>query len=232
MRTTIKAAAVSAVAFLTLAGCGSLNNASTGSPRPALSGTTAPGTTTPGAGNPAAGSSGSSKGMTPAAGTLGSAEIADLSTVHEQERVGLDALTVFAARYPSQPVFANLANSQETQLAAVTAMVARYGLGDPSAGMTAGRYADGSLQQLYDATVGAGTSSELALDAVEHFEQQNLASLQTARSHTTRADLVTMYSNLEQASNAHTSACSEANPSGTHDTDTRDTSIHDSSTHD
>lgn len=221
MRTTMKVAAVSIAAFLTLAGCGSLNN--TGSVSSTGTGSTLPGLslpTTPGAGNPA---TGSSKTATPAAGMLGPAERADLDRVHEQERVGLDALTVFAARYASQPVFANLANSQKTQLAAVTAMTGRYGLGDPSGGLTAGRYADGAIQQLYDSTVAAGTSSELALDAVERFEQVNLASLQTARGHTTRADLVTMYTNLEQASNAHTSACNDAGQSGSHDTDTHNT---------
>lgn len=56
----------------------------------------------------------------------------------------------------------------------------------------------------------AGTTADHALDAVEHFEQQHLASLQAARTATTRADLVTMYTNLEQASSSHIAACNDA----------------------
>lgn len=206
MHMTVKVALTSIAALLTFAGCGSVNNTGAGSSSlTELPGTTAPST---------AGSATGPSNTTPAAGALRSAERADLNMVHEQERVGLDALTVFAARYPSKPLFSNLASSQKTQLAAVTAMTVRYGLADPSAGAAAGTYTDSALQQLYNATVAAGTSADLAVDAVAHFEQQNLASLQAARSHTTRADLVTMYSNLEQASSAHTSACNDAQSDG------------------
>jgi hypothetical protein len=88
--------------------------------------------------------------------------------------------------------------------------MARYGLADPSAGMGAGTFSDPTLQQLYDTTVATGTSADHALDAVEHFEEHNLATLRAAASHTSQADLVTMYTNLEKASASHVDACHNA----------------------
>ncbi|HET9078144.1 MAG TPA: DUF2202 domain-containing protein [Acidimicrobiales bacterium] len=197
-------AAVSVAALLALAGCGSAPRTGTSS-QTAGPAATAPSTAAPSTAAPT---------TVPTASVLTAAERAGLNLIHEQERAGLDAYAIFASRYPTQPVFANLASSQKTQLAAVTAVMARYGMADPSAGLAAGKYADPTVQQLYDSTVAAGTTADHALDAVEHFEQQHLASIQAARAATTRADLVTMYTNLEQASNSHITACSNAQHNG------------------
>ncbi len=201
MRRTPKVAAVSVVALLALGGCGSTARTGISSPTTAGPAATTPSTAAPPTAAPSTAAP---------ASVLSATERADLGLIHEQERAGLDAYAVFAARYPTQPVFANLGDSQRTQMATVTAMMAHYGLADPSAGLAAGRYADPAVQQLYDSTVAAGTSTDHALDAVEHFEQENLAALQAARSRTSRADLVTMYTNLEQASTSHIAACDDA----------------------
>lgn len=209
MRRTPKVAAASVVALLALGGCGSTARTGTSSPTTAGPAATAPSTVAPPTAAPSTAAP---------ASVLSAAEKTDLGLIHEQERAGLDAYSVFAARYPTQPVFANLANSQRTQLATVTAMTARYGLPDPSAGLAAGRYADPTVQQLYDSTVAAGTTADRALDAVEHFEQQHLASLQAAHTRTTRTDVATMYTNLEQASTSHIAACDDAHHhNGVHD---------------
>ncbi len=203
MRSRHAIAAVAIGALVALAGC-SATSASGTSP------STASGGAGPSSSSSAAPSTSAPATTVPSATVLSSAEQADLKLLHEQERAGLDAFSVFAARFPSQPVFANLTSSQKIQLTTVTAMLVRYGLGDPSTGLAAGTYAVPAVQQLYDATVAAGTSADHALDAVEHFEEQNLASLQAARTHTTRADLTLMYTNLELASHAHIAACTVA----------------------
>ncbi len=205
MRRTPKVAAVSVAALLALAGCGSAARTGTSSPTTAGPAATAPSTAAPSTAAPS-----TVAPTVPVAGVLTAAERTNLTLIHEQERAGRDAYTVFAGRYPTRPVFANLADSQKTQLATVTAMMARYGMADPSAGLAAGSYSDPTVQQMYDSTVAAGTTPDHALDAIEHFEQQHLVSLQAARTATTRADLVTMYTNLEQASNSHITACTDA----------------------
>ena len=206
MRRTPKVAAVSVAALLALAGCGSAARTGTSSPVTAGPTATAPSTLVPSTAAPST----PAPTTVPVASVLSATERANLTLIHEQERAGLDAYTVFAGRFPTLPVFANLADSQRTQLATVTAMMARYGMADPSAGLAAGRYTDPTVQQMYDSAVAAGTTADHALDAVEHFEQQHLVSLQAARTATTRADLVTMYTNLEQASNSHITACTDA----------------------
>lgn len=198
MRRTPKVAAVSIGALIALAGCGS--STKTGSPAP----------TTPAPATTAAPSTSVPVTTAPVASVLNAAERTDLTLIHEQERAGLDAYSVFASRYTSMPVFANLASSQRVQLATVTAMMARYGLGDPAAGLTAGTYSDPTVQRLYESTVAAGSSADKALDAAENFEEQHLASLRAALTHTTRADLTIMYENLEKASTAHIAACNLA----------------------
>ena len=202
MRRTPKVAAVSIGALIALAGCGSSSRTGTSAPTTSVPAATAPSSTAPSTSGPAT--------TVPVAGVLNPAERTDLTLIHEQERAGLDAYSLFASRYPSPPVFANLASSQQVQLATVTAMMARYGLSDPAAGLAAGTYADPAVQRLYDSTVAAGSSADKALDAAEHFEEQHLASLQAALTRTTRADLTTMYENLEKASTAHIAACNLA----------------------
>lgn len=201
MRTAPKVAAVALGVSLLVAGCGSTSKSGT-SPSTAGVPSTAGSTAVTGPSSTAAPTAAPVTALT-------AAVRADLVFVHEQERVGSDAFAVFAARYPSQPVFGNLAKSQTTQVATVTAMMSRYGVPDPSSGLAAGKYSDSALQKVYDSMVATATSDH-ALDAVEHFEEQNAASLRAAQSHTTSTDLVTMYTNLERASTAHVTACNEA----------------------
>lgn len=198
MRKAPKIAAVSAGVLLVLAGCGTTG-----------SNTSTPGTQAPATTAPAPSTTPSTTAPSATASVLNQTEQADLVYIHEEERVGYNAYQVFASRY-SQPVFANLTDSQATQVSTVTGMMSYYKVADTSASLAPGKFSDTTLQTLYNDTINKATSAEHALDAMKDFEEQNLTDLQKAASHTSRADLVRMYTNLEQASRAHISACDNA----------------------
>ena len=109
MGRTPKAAAVSAEALLALAGCGSAARTGTSAPTTATPAATTPSTAAPSTVAPSTGA----PTTVPVASMLSAAERTNLNLIHEQERAGLDAYAVFASRYPTQPVFANLAGSQK-----------------------------------------------------------------------------------------------------------------------
>ncbi len=150
-------------------------------------------------------------------GTLTSAETRDLTYVRGLEKAGTDAYQVFAGRY-SQPVFANLASSQKTQSAAVTSMMAAFGVPDPLRTTPAGQFTDSGLQQLYTAAVDSGSGSpQNALRSMQNYERKAASDLGRIRSGTSQPDLRRLYGNLEQAATRHiaaiTTALGHASPS-------------------
>lgn len=159
---------------------------------------------------PSTGLPGSTSAPAPS-GSLSATEASDLGHVRAVEKAGEDAYRQFAGRYGSLPVFANLAASQATQSAAVTAMMARFRVPDPLQTAPAGQFSDPAVQRMYNSAIDSGQSSaQNALSAMADFERKTLTDLRRVRSGTAQPDLQRMYSNLEDAANRHIDACTKA----------------------
>lgn len=147
---------------------------------------------------------------TTAATRLSASEQAGLSFSREEERMARELYRLFADKYAAAP-FARISASEQRHFQAVGAVLARYGIADPSAGAKAGVYADATLQKLYDGWKASGLSSVTAADRVGiALEKRDIADLQRLQKATGNADLDRLYSNLENGSEHHLAAFTAA----------------------
>jgi hypothetical protein len=133
--------------------------------------------------------------------TLTAAESAGLLFMYEEENLARDVYTAMYTRW-NQPVFKNIAASEQTHMNAIRTLLVRYGLPVPQ--NSAGVFNDASLKSLYDQLVASGDQSLVtALQAGVAIEQKDIADLQTHLKETSHADIRQVYTNLLNASNNH-----------------------------
>jgi hypothetical protein len=89
---------------------------------------------------------------------LGDVGADDLLTWVEEEKVALDLYTAFSGMYDARQ-FERVARSEASHQAAVRALLATYGLTDPSLGAAPGEFDDPTLQELYDTLLAQGSTS-------------------------------------------------------------------------
>jgi hypothetical protein len=77
-------------------------------------------------------------------GVLSAAERDSLLYMREEEQLAHDVYAVSATIWP-QPVFANIRDSEATHSAAIKALLDRYGLPDPLAGLPSGSFKSASV---------------------------------------------------------------------------------------
>jgi hypothetical protein len=141
------------------------------------------------------------KAAVPVNSTLTAAESAGLLFMYEEEKLARDVYTAMYTRW-NQPVFKNIAASEQTHMNAIRTLLVRYGLPVPQ--NSAGVFNDASLKSLYDQLVASGNQSFLkALQAGVAIEQKDIADLQTHLKETIHADIRQVYTNLLKASNNH-----------------------------
>jgi hypothetical protein len=168
---------------------------------------------TPASGNPVVsgngysygpGQQGASTGTLAAASAtvpLTAAESAGLLFMYEEEKLARDVYTVLYTRW-NQPVFKNIAASEQTHMNAIRTLLVRYGLPVPQT--AAGVFNDASLQALHDQLVASGSQSLVnALQAGVAIEQEDIADLQTHLAETSRLDIKRVYTNLMNGSTNH-----------------------------
>jgi hypothetical protein len=137
----------------------------------------------------------------PANASLTSAESTGLVFMYEEEKLARDVYNIMYARW-NQPVFKNIAASEQTHMNAIRTLLVRYGLTVPQS--AAGVFQDTSLQSLYDQLLSSGNQPLVdAYKAGVTIEQKDIADLQSRLAQTTHADIRQVYSNLLSASNNH-----------------------------
>jgi hypothetical protein len=123
--------------------------------------------------------------------------------MREEEKLARDVyLTLFDTW--QQPIFSNIARSEETHTEAVARLMAVYGVSDPVIDDTVGVFTNPDLQALYDQLVADGmVSLTAALTVGATIEDLDIADLDEQLALTDKADIITVYENLQRGSRNH-----------------------------
>jgi hypothetical protein len=132
---------------------------------------------------------------------LSANETAGLLYMYEEEKMARDVYNALYAQW-GQPVFQNIAASEQVHMDAVKTLLVRYGIAVP--GTTAGVFVDPTLQALYKSLVTSGKQSLAdALKVGATIEEVDINDLQSRLAQTTTADIRLVYNNLMKGSYNH-----------------------------
>ncbi|MBM4427529.1 MAG: DUF2202 domain-containing protein [Chloroflexi bacterium] len=138
------------------------------------------------------------------ASDLSAEEAAALLFMREEEKLARDVYNQMYALW-GQPVFQNIAASEQAHMDEIKLLLDRYGLADPA--LAPGQFADANLQALYDQLIAQGSiSATEALNVGALIEQTDIADLQARLAQTDNADIQLVYTNLMNASYNHLAA--------------------------
>lgn len=138
------------------------------------------------------------------ASDLSAEEAAALLFMREEEKLARDVYNQMYALW-GQPVFQNIAASEQAHMDEIKLLLDRYGLSDPALGP--GQFTDPSLQALYSQLIAQGSISVTeALNVGGLVEQTDIADLQARLAQTDNADIQLVYTNLMNASYNHLAA--------------------------
>ncbi len=140
------------------------------------------------------------------ASDLSAEEAAALLFMREEEKLARDVYNQMYALW-GQPVFQNIAASEQAHMDEIKLLLDRYGLTDPA--LAPGQFADANLQALYNQLIAQGSVSlEEAMKVGVLVEETDIADLQVRLAQTDNADLQLVYANLMNASYSHLAAFS------------------------
>ena len=135
---------------------------------------------------------------------LSAEESAALLYMREEEKLARDVYNQLYTLW-GQPVFQNIAASEQTHTDEIKLLLDRYGLADPA--LDPGQFTDANLQALYDQLIAQGSVSLTdALNVGALVEQTDIADLQARLAQTDNADIQLVYNNLMNASYNHLAA--------------------------
>jgi hypothetical protein len=133
---------------------------------------------------------------------LTTAEIEGILLMREEEKLARDVYLKLYEKW-GLGVFQNIARSEETHMAAVKALIDRYGIEDPALAEV-GVFTDPELQALYDQLIEEGYRSRVdALRVGAAIEEIDILDLEEQTEQTDRADIVRVYENLTRGSRNH-----------------------------
>lgn len=134
---------------------------------------------------------------------LSTAEAESLAFMREEEQLAHDVYAVSATLW-SAPVFGNIAASETTHSAAVKALLDRYQLADPLAGLVNGTFKTPALQSLYDDLVAASRVSLVeGLKVGARIEELDMRDITAQKADIDNADILMVYDNLLRGSRNH-----------------------------
>lgn len=139
-------------------------------------------------------------------GTLTDEQKADLAFMAEEEKLAKDVYTVLGKKYPKTLVFKNIAKSEQRHWNAISMLLDRYGLEDPTDGNAAGVFTSPELQKMYNDLVASASSRTAALKVGVAIEEEDIADLKDAATDVTAPDVSQVYANLTSASERHLAA--------------------------
>jgi len=123
--------------------------------------------------------------------------------MREEEQLAHDVYAVSATLW-SPPIFANITASEATHSAAVKALLDRYQLADPLAGLPNGSFKTPAFQSLYDALVAASRVSLIeALKVGVQIEELDIRDITAQKANIDNADILMVYDNLLRGSRNH-----------------------------
>lgn len=127
----------------------------------------------------------------------------DLLYMREEEKLARDVYQTLYEKW-SMPIFANIAQSEQTHTEAVLNLINKYNLTDPVTDDTVGAFQNEDLQNLYDSLTKTGLSSETdALKVGAAIEELDIKDLTDAISRTDNGDIALVYENLQRGSRNH-----------------------------
>lgn len=141
-------------------------------------------------------------------GSLTSAQRTALAGMAEEEKLAHDVYVALAAA-TNDVRFTRIAAAEARHLAQVRALLARYGVADPTAGKADGAFASTAIAQQYQDLVARGSASlDAALAVGRDIENADLKALDAAGSGVTAPDALTVYGRLANGSQMHLRAFS------------------------
>lgn len=143
-------------------------------------------------------------------GTLDETEAAGLLFMREEEKLARD---VYLALYEAwgQPVFQNIAASEQAHMDAVLEQMVRYGVTDPAADAARGQFTNPDLQALYDQLLLQGSRSLAdALKVGAAIEEIDILDLNERTAQTDETGILAIYQNLARGSENHLRAFTRA----------------------
>ncbi len=139
-------------------------------------------------------------------GTLTTAQQSTLASMAEEEKLAHDVYVALAARFPTDYQFAHIANAETMHQSALRALLARYGIADPTANLATGHFSTSAFQTMYDDLTARATTAQNALAVGIAVEELDIADLTAALSGLSAPDVAQVYTNLRNASQHHLAA--------------------------
>lgn len=134
---------------------------------------------------------------------LSTAEANSLVFMREEEQLAHDVYAVCATLW-SPPVFANISASETTHSAAVKALLDRYQVADPLAGLPNGTFKTPAFQTLYESLVARSRVSLIdALKVGVEIEELDIRDITAQKVAIDNADILMVYDNLLRGSRNH-----------------------------
>jgi hypothetical protein len=130
-------------------------------------------------------------------------EIAGLVYMREEEKLARD---VYLALYElwGQPVFQNIASSEQTHMDSVLMLLDQYGEADPADGKGPGEFENTILASLYEELVEQGSQSQIeALRVGAAIEELDIVDLEEYLGQTSNEYIIQVYTNLLAGSENH-----------------------------
>lgn len=133
---------------------------------------------------------------------LSDAEREGILYIREEEKLAHDVYTVLYEKWELD-IFANIAASETTHMAAMKLLIDRYALDDPAT-EELGVFTSPALQKLYDDLVAKGTKSLIdALEVGATIEEVDIVDIQGYLKDVDNEDIKLVYENLLKGSRNH-----------------------------
>ncbi|HOX68012.1 MAG TPA: DUF2202 domain-containing protein [Burkholderiaceae bacterium] len=134
---------------------------------------------------------------------LAATEVQSLLFMREEEQLAHDVYALSATLW-APPIFANISASEATHSAAMKALIDRYQLVDPLAGLAEGTFKTPAFQALFDALV--ATSRVSLVDALKvgvEIEELDIRDITAQKVGIDNADILMVYDHLLRGSRNH-----------------------------
>ena len=138
------------------------------------------------------------------AGALSTEDAEEVLWVREEEKLARDVYLTLYEQW-GLTTFRNIAESEQTHMDAVKEqLIIPYGLEDPVTTDTVGVFTDPELQAIYDQLIEKGSASiEDAVEIGMLIEDMDIFDLQEAMEKTDNADIIRVFTSLENGSENH-----------------------------
>ena len=135
--------------------------------------------------------------------TLDNTEAASIVFMREEEKLARDVYQLLYTQW-GQPIFNNIAASEQQHMDAVATLIARYKLPDPASHTGTGVFVDPELQTMFNALMSQGqTSLNAALQVGAAIEDLDIKDLNERIAQTDNPDVKLVYMNLLKGSRNH-----------------------------